>query len=594
MKTMRSRTATIAFVHAYAATLCCIFVAPALSAAPPAASPTPEQRIAWFQHDKFGMFIHFGPYSMLGGEWQGHRIPVGTEAEWIMQRFNIPVREYREMARTFNPEKFNAAELVALAKSTGMKYIILTTKHHDGFAMYRSRVSPYNIYDWGTFHRDPLAELAAECRKAGMRLGVYYSHREDWDHPDGYGNNWDYDRDAKQFTRYLEEKSKPQVREILSNYGPISVIWFDRGMDTPEHTAEFVDLVRKLQPECLINGRVGNYGQDLMGDYQNLGDNGMPPGGLDEYWESPQTLNGTWGFSQFDQEWKTPAFVIQRLVEITSKGGNYLLNIGPRGDGSVPEASVAVLHAVGAWMQHNGESIYGTSACPIEPIWGGCTVKGNRIYLHVFHWPADGVLRVSRLTNQTLAAYPLGEPTRHLPMRHDHGVTLIDLPQSAHDENDTVFVLETAGAPRAEPELITQTSDVPFDMDYMTAVTSGRAAKRFNRDGKFHISKWTGPGDSASWRILVSQTGPYKVKVRYAARSGSQGLGYTVSVGDQKITATVTTTGEWFSYRTFELGTIRFDRVGEYTVTIHPNAESSQYLMYLQSISLEPPIIAVE
>ena len=193
-----------------------------------------------------------------------------------MQRFNIPVAEYREMAHNFNPQQFNAKEWVALAKATGMKYLVITAKHHDGFAMYHSRVSKYNIVDWTQFKRDPLKELSDECRKAGIRFCVYYSHREDWEHPDGFGNNWDYDRSKKNFDRYLEQKSKPQLRELLSNYGPLGLVWFDRGMDTREHGREFVQIVRDLQPRCLINGRVGNYADDLMGDYQDMNDNGMP------------------------------------------------------------------------------------------------------------------------------------------------------------------------------------------------------------------------------------------------------------------------------------------------------------------------------
>ena len=197
---------------------------------------TDAERIQWFQHDKLGMFIHWGPYSALGGEWKGQHSPVGDEAEWIMQRFNIPVAEYREKARQFNPVHFDAEAWVALAKAAGMKYLVVTAKHHDGFAMYGSKVTKYNIVDWTPFHRDPLRELADACKKAGIRFCVYYSHREDWDHPDGYGNNWDYDRSKKDFARYLEEKSKPQLRELLSNYGPLGLVWFDRGMDTPEHT----------------------------------------------------------------------------------------------------------------------------------------------------------------------------------------------------------------------------------------------------------------------------------------------------------------------------------------------------------------------
>ena len=315
-----------------------------------------EERIQWFKHDKFGMFIHWGPYSYLAGEWKGQQIPVGTEAEWIMQRFNIPVAEYRQMARKLNPVHFDAKAWVALAKATGMKYLVITAKHHDGFAMYGSKVSNYNIVDWTPFKRDPVQELSVECKKAGIRFCVYYSHREDWDDPDGFGNTWDYPSDQKNFERYLQNKSLPQLRELLTNYGPLGLVWFDRGMDTPEHTREFVDLVRKLQPQCLINGRVGSYGDDLMGDYQDMNDNGMPSGGLQEYWETPQTMNTTWGFSKFDQQWKTPGEVIHRMVEIVSKGGNYLLNIGPMADGTVPTASVATLQGVGAWMQKNSES----------------------------------------------------------------------------------------------------------------------------------------------------------------------------------------------------------------------------------------------
>ena len=303
-----------------------------------AAAPLTAQtdRLEWFRHDKFGMFVHWGPYSALAGEWKGQRVPVGNEAEWIMQRFNIPVREYREAAHSFNPRKFDAGAIAKLAKLAGMKYLVVTAKHHDGFAMYKSKVSSYNIADWTKFGRDPVAELAAACKKEGLRFCVYYSHREDWDDADGYGNHWDYDVAKKDFPRYLRNKSLPQMRELLTNYGPLGLVWFDRGIDTPAQAMEFVKLVRELQPQCLINGRVGNYGQDLLGDYQNMNDNGMPNGGLEEYWETPQTLNHTWGYSRFDQEWKTPANVIFRLVEIVSKGGNYLLNIAPWATAACP------------------------------------------------------------------------------------------------------------------------------------------------------------------------------------------------------------------------------------------------------------------
>ena len=561
-----------------------------LSAQTSAPQPITEaERIQWFQRDKFGMFIHWGPYSYLAGEWKGQRIPVGTEAEWIMQRFNIPVGEYREMAHHLNPIHFDAGKWVALAKATGMKYLVITAKHHDGFAMYHSKVSKYNIVDWTPFKRDPVAEISEACRKSGIRFCVYYSHREDWDHPDGYGNNWDYNRSEKNFDRYLEEKSKPQLRELLSNYGPVGLVWFDRGMDTPEHARQFIQIVRQLQPRCLINGRVGNYGEDLMGDYQDMNDNGMPTGGLQEYWETPQTLNTTWGYSQFDQQWKTPADVIHRLVEIVSKGGNYLLNIGPMADGTIPEPSLATLREVGVWMQANAESIYGTSASPLpEQTWGRSTVKSNHLYLHVFSWPADGKLRVSGLNNQVVAAYALTNRSRPLMVSGVNGTPVITLPPHATDNRDTVIALELDGPPRVDATTITQGSDAPFELDYVSAITAGKAVKRFNRDGKFHIGKWTGPEDSVTWRVLISQIGEYNVRIRYSAREESQDAKYMIRVGNQTVAGTVVPTGEGYKYKTFDLGTVKLSKAGLSTVQIKPAAEYNHNLMFLQTLELTP------
>ncbi len=550
-----------------------------------------DDRLQWFRNDKFGMFIHWGPYSLLAGEWKGQQIPVGSEAEWIMQRFNIPVAEYREMAHHLNPIHFDADEWVNLAKQAGMKYLVITAKHHDGFAMYHSRVSRYNIVDWTPFQRDPLAELSAACRKNGIRFCVYYSHREDWDDPDGYGNNWDYDRSKKDRERYLERKSIPQLRELLTGYGPLGLVWFDRGTDTTEQAARFVKLVHDLQPQCLINGRVGPYGEELMGDYQDMNDNGIPTHGLDEYWETPQTLNTTWGYSKFDQQWKTPANVIQRLVDIVAKGGNYLLNIGPTGDGTVPAPTVATLKRVGEWMRANGESIYGTSPCPLgEAPWGRCTVKGTRVYLHVFSRPADSLLRVTGLRNEVRRAYLLTSADRKLAVTRENGVTTVSLPAGPPDAIDTVVVLELPDAPRADSPVLTQGSDSAFHLDYLYAVTTGKAVKRFNRDGGFHIGKWSDPGDSAAWDLLVSQTGEYKLRIHYSAPAGWAGAKYVVTVGEETLTGTIHATGTGYRYAAFDLGTIRIPRVGRYTVRMRPAARADHNLMYFQALDLEPTI----
>ena len=558
--------------------------------APPATEVTPQQRLQWFQHDKFGLFIHFGPYSVLTGEWQGRRVPVGTEAEWIMQRFNIPVADYRAMAHQLNPVRFNANEWVGLAKAAGMKYLVFTAKHHDGFAMYRSQITDYNIVDWTPFKRDLLKELAIACRKQGIRLGIYYSQREDWDDPDGYGNNWDYDRTKKNFDRYLEMKSKPQLHELLTRYGPISLIWFDRGLETRDQAQDFVDIVRDLQPRCLVNGRVGSYNQDLVGDYQEMNDQGMPVGGIEEAWETPQTLNTTWGFSKFDQEWKPPAVVIHLLVETVSKGGNYLLNVGPRPDGTMPPAAVAILHRVGAWMQQNGESIYGTTASPLpEYPWGRTTVKGDKVYLHVFNWPVDNLLRVSHLGNNAVkSAHLVIRPAESLVIRRNDGVVLVALPPRIPDLNDTVVVLQMAGPLKVDPPLVTAGSDIPFHLDYMNGVTAGKAIKRFNRKGSFFISKWTGPEDSVTWHLLVSQAGSYKVQLKYAARSEWQGGKYSLTIGSQTLSGTVEPTGEDFDYRTIDLGKITLAQAGPISVRLQPADTYEHDLMQFQSLYLNP------
>jgi alpha-L-fucosidase len=511
-------------------------------------------------------------------------LEVGRNAEWIMNYFRIPVAEYREMARHFNPVRFDARQWARLAKETGMKYLVVTAKHHDGFAMYHSKVSRYNIVDWTSYGRDPLKELAEACRLEGIRFCVYYSHREDWDHPDGYGNDWDYAASRQHFERYLEEKSKPQLRELLTEYGPIGLVWFDRGLETPRQAAEFVDIVRSLQPACLINGRVGNYGQELMGDYQNMSDNGMPPGGLEEYWETPQTLNRTWGYSKFDEEWKSTETVVRRLIEIASKGGNYLLNIGPKGDGSIPQPALETLGSVGAWIRANGDAIYGTSAAGFRDLpWGRCTVKGRTLYLHVLDQPADRQLRLPGLKTAVRKAYPLGSPGQTLPIRKDDSVLTVELPK----QPVPVIALELAAKLEVEPPVVRQKDGQPIRLDYMSAVTSGNAVTRYNRSGQFHISKWTQPEDRVRWVVGFSAPGSYRVEITYAAQPDWGGPRFRISMGGQSIVKEVQPTGGWYEYRTFDIGRLQVVKPGNYVVEVRPDAAVGHYLMYLQSLGLE-------
>ena len=337
--------------------------APARKALPATERPElPARQLAWWQDARFGLFIHWGLYSVAGGEWQGRRAK-GNEHFMIHER--VSLKDYASLAARFNPTRFNADEWVLAAKNAGMNYIVITSKHHEGFAMYRSPSNDYNIVKATPYGRDPMVALAEACRKQGVVLCFYYSLGRDWEDPDvptnwptkgGRSNTVDFpDEDKKVFARYFERKVKPQVRELLTQYGPVGVLWFD----TPElisaaQSLELRRMIRELQPDCIVNERIGNKAGDFSVSEQKLDtDAAARP------WESCVTLNGSWGYNQYDTQWKSPEVVIRQLVDVASKGGNYLLNVGPTGEGEIPAPALERLEAIGRWLQVNGEAVYG-------------------------------------------------------------------------------------------------------------------------------------------------------------------------------------------------------------------------------------------
>jgi alpha-L-fucosidase len=560
-------------------------------------SPDKEQYLEWFKEAKFGLFIHWGVYAELAGEWNGRKLSdVGkTQGEWVMNYLQIPVKEYREIAHKFNPVKFNALEWVRLVKATGMKYIVITAKHHDGFAMYHSSVTKYNIVDWTPFGRDPLKELADACKQEGIKFCVYYSHREDWDHPGAYGNSWDFDNEwgwdfypKEKFNKYLEEKAKPQLRELLTNYGPIGLVWFDRGMYTQEQGLEFVNLVHDLQPACLTNSRVGSISLENVGDYQSMGDNAVPPGGLQEYWETCMTLNDTWGYNKYDSNWKTPETVIRRLAEIVSRGGNYLLNIGPTGAGEIPQATIDIFKKVGPWVERNAESIYGTTASVFGELpWGYSSVKGSCIYLFVRDWPQDGVLTLSGLKNKAISAKILIDKSIDLSFSQTEGKTTINLSKNPADNPITVIELKLEGIPVIDPPVVAIDTKGILELNYLTAITHGKAKTRYNRTGGPHIGKWTGPDDYAEWHIHLDKPGIFSVNISYAADKEWEGKQYEITNGFSKIKTTVIHTGTQHVYHEFPVGYFEFEKPGDYTLTIKPTISGDTNLMYLRHIKLK-------
>ena len=396
-----------------------------------------DPRLDWWRDAKFGMFIHWGLYAIPAGTCKGEQIPgIG---EWIMHRARVPVAEYAPLAAHFNPVKFDAAEWVSLAKRAGQKYLVITSKHHDGFRIFDSAVTDYDIVDATPFGRDVLKELAAECHKQGIKLGFYYSQTQDWHHPDGDGNDWDYDESQKDFDGYIRNYVAAQVRELLTHYGPIAIIWFDTPKGISVDQSQFLlELVHSMQPDCLVCGRLGN----ALGDYASAGDNKIPQQLTDLDWETPATINDTWGFKSYDHNWKSREDLIRKLVDIVSKGGAYLLNVGPTAEGVIPQPSVERLEAIGAWLDVNGDSIYGTRPGPIQGAdWCRTTRKDNTIYLHVFDWPQNGLLELPDLPMRS--AWLLGDSARTpLSVQYKDGRVLVHAPAQPLDTADTVVVLE--------------------------------------------------------------------------------------------------------------------------------------------------------
>ena len=368
-----------------------------------------KDSMKWWLDSRFGMFIHFGIFAASEGKWKGQESP--GLVEWMQCREQIPVAQYRKFAEKLTLENFRAEEYASLAKAAGMKYVVFTAKHHDGFAMYDSKCSDYNVVKMCLPHRDVARELADAVRKAGLKMCFYYSQALDWEDPDAFGNTWDFQEEQKVYRRFLDGKCKTQLKELLTEYGEISLIWFDmpKGM-TVDESLELKAYVKQFQPDCLVSGRV-NMNQTI-GDYGSMGDNEFPSGKLPGHWETPATLNNTWGYRPSDHNWKTPEELLRLLIELLSKGMNYLLNIGPMPDGRIPQESVEILTEMGRWIAVNKEAVYGTQATPYEfdyP-WGRISRKENVLYLYLFEHMEK--LELPGLENRVKSASLLTEAGR--------------------------------------------------------------------------------------------------------------------------------------------------------------------------------------
>jgi alpha-L-fucosidase len=415
-----------------------------------------DQRMAWWRDARFGLFIHWGLYSVPAGEWRGET----NHAEWIRTSAQIPLMEYEKFVPQFNPVKFNAEEWVRMAKNAGMKYIVITSKHHDGFCLFNTKQTDFNIIST-PFHRDVMKELSEACKKQGIQFCFYHSIM-DWHHPDYLPRReWEKDRPATgaNFPNYVSYMKK-ELKELLTNYGKIGVLWFDGEWEntwTHEKGKDLYQYVRSLQPSIIINNRVdvGREGMQGLTKQGFVGDFGTPEqeipatGIPNADWESCMTMNNNWGFNRHDNNWKSSEDLIRKLIDIASKGGNFLLNIGPTSEGLFPQQSIDRLKDIGSWMKTNSESIYGTRASPFKKLsWGRCTQKtiagGTRLYLHVFDWPVDGKLILPGIGNQFITSHTLTDKKK-LNIERKGSDYAIDISVAAKQNYATVIVVDIKG-----------------------------------------------------------------------------------------------------------------------------------------------------
>jgi alpha-L-fucosidase len=545
-----------------------------------------DARMEWFREARFGMFVHWGLYAQAAGEWNGK--PVGGIGEWIMNRARIPIADYAAMAPHFNPVKFDAEKWVLAAKGAGMKYIVITSKHHEGFAMFKTAASPFNIVDATPYKHDPLKDLAEACRKHGMKLGFYYSQNLDWHHPGGGGNNWDkaHEGDSDQ---YVDKIVIPQVREILSNYGDIAVIWWDipGGVINKARADRIHKVVMELRPKIIMNNRLGGgYRGDTETPEQHIPATGYP--GRD--WETCMTMNDTWGFKKNDHNWKSVSSIIHMLCDIASKGGNYLLNVGPTAEGEIPQASLDRMAAVGLWMKVNGDAIYGTSASPFPKgvSWGRVTQNDNLLYLMVFDLPSDRTLVLPGLTTKVKKAWFLDRANRKskLVVANDEAGVKVTVPEGVKMSGlATVVVLKLVG----KPEVIPVSNSVKQAPDGTLVLKAGDAGLvghvKLEDD---HIGFWTEVGDTVSWTAEITAPGTFSVTLDYGCIDGSEGSEFDVTMGDSKVSGKIAATGGWSKFTEVTLGSVTITKAGKVAVVVKPTKKPGQAVMNLRAIKLVP------
>lgn len=539
---------------------------------PQAVSPAEGEaaRTQYFSDSNYSMFIHWGLYSLLGSTWDG-KTYYGI-SEWIMNpsMADIGVEQYKALAKAFNPTGFNAEDIVLLARDAGMKYIVITAKHHEGFAMFHSEADKFNICDATPFGRDPMKELSEACHKYGLGLGFYYSHNFDWTTPGATGGPaTDAEGHQKTFDDYYYEKCLPQVEEITTQYGDLALVWFDMPGGIPEKYArELVEVVHRNQPKALVSSRVG---YDL-GDYETHGDFEIPLRNIDGVWECIDVTNHSWGYSWYDTVWKTPKEILTSLLSVIARGGSYMLNVGPDGQGRVPDAAQRSLRAAGKWIARYPQIVYGTDPSPWQHAlpWGDVITRDNHLYLLVYDWPRDGKLWLYGLESGIRDSRLLeGSRKKKVTWTKEGDWTCLKVPFQAPDDPVSVIDLTVAGTPEADTSFFVDPG-IGIRLSALMAEPEHCEVKKMAwMDSKFGdwkyaygVNKWS-PESRLKWEFVIKDPGYYQVVLKYTGK-------------DRKVWKVSSDEGHFVQnqqdasnvYTSYPIGWLKFDRPGRHSLQV--------------------------
>ncbi|MDN5283816.1 MAG: alpha-L-fucosidase [Mucilaginibacter sp.] len=573
------------------------------SSAQPASSL--NEKVKWFTDARFGMFIHWGLYSAAEGIWQGERLRNGNNyAEWIRYRNRISEEEYVQLAKRFDWDKINPEQWVLLAKKAGMKYILITAKHHDGIAIWNSKVSDNNLSKLSGTNRDVLKELAAACKKHGMKLGFYYSHWLDWEHPDG----WDHNQEItghitdEQYNKYWQGKVLPQLRELLTNYGDISMIWFDMWVDykttivKKDQLDQVIKLIHELQPACLINSRLGLPANYPGIDFETMGDNQLGAVYTNHPWETSGTIANSWGYNALENEYKSTSQLLQSLIGNVSLNGGFTLNIGPRADGSVPYEDQTRLNEIGTWLSKNGESVYGCTGLQLRPDqhdWGRITTKKldkkQIVYLQVYNWPLDKILRLTGILSKPEKVELLTDSGKvALNFIKSGPYTHIQLPDVAGDHFVSVIALQYAQSVELDEKTVAESTFGGLALSSNNESQNTAEYKKVSFDGVRPSHLVIDKSGVLTWQMYVSGPGTYQAYLSYHNDS-KKDITINISGGDQNLSQSLKPTGKVVvephdsytdEFVNNQIGVFNFPKEGFYKITFGVNLKENEKLLF--------------